>query len=107
MSFTLFCHWFQHANFLIEFCPTSSDLANILLLLPLEVKMFNDFERYEDTSLGKKRCCDWLVFFVPCPATNQVFLAFDMQYVPYISWLFLAMYSIFVLYFCQVLFDGN
>ena len=69
--------------------------------------MFNDFERYEDTSLGKKRCCDWLVFSVPCPATNQVFLAFDMQYVPYISWLFLAMYSIFVLYFCQVLFDGN
>ena len=69
--------------------------------------MFNDLERDEDTSFGKKRCCDWLVFFVPCPATNQVFLAFDMQYVPYISWLFLALYSIFVLYFCQVLFDGN
>ena len=60
--------------------------------------MFNDLERDEDTSLGKKRCCDRLVF-VPFPATNQVFLAFDRQYVPYISWLFLAMYSIFVLYF--------
>ena len=59
--------------------------------------MFDDLERDKDTSLGKKRCCDWLVFFVPCPATNQVFLAFDMQYVPYISWLFLAVYSIFVI----------
>ena len=60
--------------------------------------MFNDLERDEDTSLGKKRCCDRLVF-VPFPTTNQVFLAFDRQYVPYTSWLFLGMYSIFVLYF--------
>ena len=62
--------------------------------------MFNDLERDEDTSLGKKRCCDWLVFFVPCPATNQVFLAFDMQYVP----LHILAFSCYVQYFCTVFF---
>ena len=65
--------------------------------------MINVLERDEDTSLGKKRCCDWLVFFVPCPATSQVFLAFDMQCMPYMSWLFLTVYSIFVLYFLSSL----
>ena len=61
--------------------------------------MINVLERDEDTSLGKKRCCVWLVLFVPC----QVFLAFDMQCVPYMSWLFLTVYSIFVLYFLSSL----
>ena len=46
-----------------------------------------------------RRGAVWLVFFVPC----QVFLAFDMQCMPYMSWLFLTVYSIFVLYFLSSL----
>ena len=60
--------------------------------------MFNDLERDEDTSLGKKRCCDWLVFFVPCPATIQVFFSIWYE----ICALRILAFSCYVQYFCTV-----